>query len=462
MSLKQILRFRNLQKIAKAANIDRLNRLLLRLLHGDQLSDQSISAELEKFFGAEHSLNQNSAEYAEILALARRAYAPAKKLPEHQQLSLAETLYQKSLNLFHLREYADRGTGAVQVRAIIDSRTTPQCQQMNGRIFRIPALQKEIPNQHDLVRSEDWWQNAGHFKGVSTGEIIPSLPPYHYNCRTRIVPYLYDKEYQGFDRLPQDHPVYPTVLKDRLQNYELEPKHLPEIIAKAQSGTWKKGELENHFAKHKNHFSTPFSSANNYAAAAFALLDAPTTIFCLRDEGNQLILYAMQPAPKSKSGAWYFAVFDLQEAVIKSYFKNKAKDIKAILDGNSEYKHFVFAHITKTLKLEELMKQEDIDQALAELEELFTIDMYEDAVRIIKNKDDDDLQVYAPSITSDRCDTLHILIQADMLSPDELKRIKTVDDYILEHPVPHRLETLKAWLMGVAQHADAARKGAVE
>ena len=87
-----------------------------------------------------------------------------------------------------------------------------------------------------------------------------------------------------------------------------------------------------------------------------------------------------------------------------------------------------------------------IDQALAELSELFPIEAYEDAIRIIKSLDTDDLQVYADDIFGFRTDTLHILIQASLLSPAQISRIQKVDDYIASHTVPPRLQPLQDWL----------------
>lgn len=87
-----------------------------------------------------------------------------------------------------------------------------------------------------------------------------------------------------------------------------------------------------------------------------------------------------------------------------------------------------------------------IDQALAELSELFPIEAYHDAIRIIKSGDHDDLQVYADDIFGFRTDTLHILIQASLLSPAQIARIQKVDRYIASHTVPSRLQPLQDWL----------------
>jgi len=90
--------------------------------------------------------------------------------------------------------------------------------------------------------------------------------------------------------------------------------------------------------------------------------------------------------------------------------------------------------------------QEEIDQALAEMDELFPIEMYEDAIRIISSHHKYDLLVYAEDIEGFRNDTLQILIEAEMLSDEQLKRIKKVDDFILSRKMPERLAELQNWL----------------
>lgn len=445
MSLKPVLRLRFAQKIAKAVSIDRLNRLLLRYTTGQSRpSEAEMMAELNQFFGHEQKLKYYSPEYSEILRLAQKAYASARTLPDHQQNALAETIYQKSLNLFHLKDYAERSTAYVQVKAIMDYRTTPQCRQMNGRIFALSTLQKEAPNQATLVRSESFWKDAGYFKAVPTSQIIPALPPYHYNCRTRIVPYPRGEKYQEFDSLPPADPHYAQVLRDRLQNYELSPKHLPQILRKADACDFKPKELDRHFAKHQPQLA--ISSAQQYRGAIRELIAAADATKCLRIEGDELIFYVMRADPESRSKAWFFAVFELISEELLSYYKKKNKDVLKILEAADFTKTYVFEGLKHVKKEELAMLQEDIDLAMNELEELCPIEIYEWSPELIREKKKTDLFLYAQDILSYRTDTLQVLIMAEKLSPSQLKRIADIDQYILSHPVPAQFEELKAWL----------------
>jgi len=152
----------------------------------------------------------------------------------------------------------------------------------------------------------------------------------------------------------------------------------------------------------------------------------------------------MKPVADSKSAAWLVAVFDLSEKCFKSFHKKSIKHITRILDLNSEYKTMIFQTLKKGVPM--MPSPDDIRQALAELEELYPIEAYEDAIRIIRTKDADDLLVYADDISGFRTETLHVLIQAGLLDETQISRIKKVDGFIASHNVPRRLQPLQDWL----------------
>lgn len=329
-----------LTRIAKAIAIDDFLKLL------QESSEEKLQSRLTEIFSRQ-SLPVKDPVYAEILQMITRAYSPARTLPPHQQISLAETLYQKSQNLVNLADYKARGTRKVQVRAILDSRTTPQCTQMHGRIFELPALSQAASNQVPLVHNEAYWQNANYFRGIPTSETIPALPPYHYNCRTRIVPYIFDAQYDSFDSLPPNSPIYPQILSDRLANYDLNPAHLPGIHGLASLAKWKPGSRELHFEKHKNEFTPVFITGRQYAEAGASLLTDPDCTTSLRIEGDQLILYLIKPIPSSKSGASLVAVFDLTKKHFKSFYKKSLKSVNRILALDGDYKTMIFKPIVE-------------------------------------------------------------------------------------------------------------------
>lgn len=331
MNLKQLLRLRLATKIAKSARNDTLFKLIMDILNsnsplapggGGDGGEGEYSSRLADIF-SDYPITQYSEVYASVLATIRRIYTPAKILPPHQQQSLAETVYQRSLNLFHLAEYAARGTRYVQVSAIMDSRTTPQCRQMNGRIFALPTLSREASNQHELVKSDDYWANAAYFRGVPTPDIVPSLPPYHYNCRTRIVPYI----------RPED-PF--RALRDDLENYTLTPDSLPPVRTLTSSLPWNSNSLSQHYEKHLLNFS----SARDYDVAARKLLSSPKASIALLTavSDNHMLVLAWQSVLDSKSQAYFLSVFDLTTQRILTFHKKRYSQILRQLQTDSANK----------------------------------------------------------------------------------------------------------------------------
>ncbi|MFW5606101.1 MAG: hypothetical protein ACOCM0_00630 [Campylobacter hyointestinalis] len=84
-----------------------------------------------------------------------------------------------------------------KVVARIDSRTSECCRSMNGRIIpasHIEAQSKAIQNAKNIAekKSAAIWRSEPFY-----GKILPKnfgLPPYHFRCRTEIVPVWIDEE----------------------------------------------------------------------------------------------------------------------------------------------------------------------------------------------------------------------------------------------------------------------------
>ncbi len=238
MSLRSPVQIHILNQIAKSEGIQALAHLLRQLEEG-KITGRQFKSGLGKIFPG--GMKRNDPAFAETLRLARIAHRSHKPQNPHQQQTLDDTIYQRALNLTHLADYQERGTQYVQVRAILDDKTTPQCVQMNGRIFAVGELARNVPNQVRVVRDNDYWDNADYFTGVPTAEIAADLPPYHYNCRTRVVPYVYANEYQNFANVHPDSKIYPYVLRDKIMNYDLDSTSLSALREYALNSRWQPG-----------------------------------------------------------------------------------------------------------------------------------------------------------------------------------------------------------------------------
>ena len=62
---------------------------------------------------------------------------------------------------------------------------------MHGRIFELPTPNSQLSTLNSqLVLPSSFWTDNHHFSQTPTAQMRPFLPPYHYNCRTRVVPYV--------------------------------------------------------------------------------------------------------------------------------------------------------------------------------------------------------------------------------------------------------------------------------
>lgn len=290
MSLKSPVQIHVLSRIAKSDGVAELGKLL-RQLEAGKLNARQFKSGLNKIFPG--GLKRNDSAFAETLRLARIAHRSQKPQNPQQQQTLDDTIYQRALNLTHLADYQERGTQYVQVRAILDDKTTPQCVQMNGRVFAVGELARNVPNQVRVVRDNDYWDNADYFTGVPTAAIAADLPPYHYNCRTRVVPYIYAQEYQNFAKVQPDSKIYPYVLRDKIMNYDLDSSHLPALREYALASRWQPG------IKSKAHQRSAFLD----------ILNNPEAVFFLRQYRYQFQLWAGIQDGEN----WELALLDLMK-----------------------------------------------------------------------------------------------------------------------------------------------------
>lgn len=100
-------------------------------------------------------------------------------------------------NVSVVNEGAKNGVKHYKVVARIDSRTSQCCRSMNGRIIpasHIEAQSKAIQNAKSIAekKAAAVWRNGAFY-----GKILPKdfgLPPYHFRCRTEVVPVWIDEE----------------------------------------------------------------------------------------------------------------------------------------------------------------------------------------------------------------------------------------------------------------------------
>ncbi len=100
-------------------------------------------------------------------------------------------------NISRINEGAKNGVEYYKVVARIDGRTSQCCRSMNGRIIpasHLEAQSQAIQNAKNIAQKKAAaiWRNGAFY-----GKILPKdfgLPPYHFRCRTEVVPVWIDEE----------------------------------------------------------------------------------------------------------------------------------------------------------------------------------------------------------------------------------------------------------------------------
>lgn len=100
-------------------------------------------------------------------------------------------------NVSVINEGAKNGVEYYKVVARIDGRTSECCRSMNGRIIPASHLESQsqaIQNAKNIAQKKAAaiWRNGAFY-----GKILPKdfgLPPYHFRCRTEVVPVWIDEE----------------------------------------------------------------------------------------------------------------------------------------------------------------------------------------------------------------------------------------------------------------------------
>lgn len=160
---------------------DRFKAVLQEFFHGGYNRDQ-IAEMLEETFA---DLGPRTKEYWDLLA-------------DHTCTKVRE--------IGRVSAYEQAGIEALEIRAWLDSRTTPICRSLHGRIIPLREVRRFVDNYLEACRTGDketvkqvWpmWQNKEFQKAgiaaLPSGKLVArgvGLPPYHFRCRTITVPYF--------------------------------------------------------------------------------------------------------------------------------------------------------------------------------------------------------------------------------------------------------------------------------
>ncbi|WP_141082064.1 hypothetical protein [Campylobacter devanensis] len=234
-------------------------------------------------------------------------------------------------NVSVVNEGAKNGVKHYKVVARIDSRTSQCCRSMNGRIIpasHIEAQSKAIQNAKNIAekKAAAVWRNGAFY-----GKILPKdfgLPPYHFRCRTEVVPVWIDEEEIDGKITKNTSPKAKDELFRHIDSMGYERVAKSDIYTHGQSGYIKPSKTE--LISAMNNISDIKTSINNPARQVAI-------------SGKTIIIY-------QDDKVW---------TVIKKHSQNSAKQYFKNNTENKIWKseNYIFSSMKKAGILQTIMKK---------------------------------------------------------------------------------------------------------
>ena len=325
------------RKITKAGREDKLTSLIRRYATGS-LKESQLLLELDNLYNRKGSERTtfppvsppkeagilfSSPLYLQIHSLVTQSFPRRDGLRADQIDSYANTASARATSLERLQEYQSRNVEYVKVVDFLDDATTDICRMMHGRIFPVENASQSINNQQTLAHPESFWEGNNHFAQTPTDAMEPWLPPYHYNCRTRVVPYI------------QPSNPYDAAL-DRYNNLiKLSENDISALVNKAAALEFdSRTKLFEHLSDHKDKLG--ISTQKQYLSLVSDLLKNPLKQMAMavsaRDGSHNF--YVWNPKVRMIEGMQKhdFAVFSLDKNCLKTFHPKSYEDIRKNLD----------------------------------------------------------------------------------------------------------------------------------
>lgn len=135
----------------------------------------------------------------EIGAVLRDEFGTLIGANESYFKGVAEHISLQSQNISRVMQGRKYGVKYYKVSAVMDDRTSEICRSMNGRIIPAAHLEDQADkilsakNMADKKAAAAWRNNAYNGRSDKMDANF-GLPPYHFRCRTKVVPVWIDEE----------------------------------------------------------------------------------------------------------------------------------------------------------------------------------------------------------------------------------------------------------------------------
>lgn len=200
----------------------------------DRFVSQDVHALINDYFKQGHKRS----DLADALAVLLHDVETPKV---HEYFSLlSDHLAMKISSIGHVAGYEDAGVEYVEVVAVLDSRTSPICRHMHGRVIAVNTMTRQrdaimsaasggdmeaIKRAQPMIsgKREKELLNITKTSGLTSAGI--ALPPYHFRCRTTTVAHF----------KPAD---YADQARQWIIDGEVPRGELPKIIDNARTAKW--------------------------------------------------------------------------------------------------------------------------------------------------------------------------------------------------------------------------------
>lgn len=325
-------------KLLKASRSERLAAIIRRYLDG-RLDERGLENELERLYNRAGEARASRVPVGRVtgvdpiylqikdMIVKRFPVRGVEDLRPDQLDSYANTISARAATHERLIEYQRRGTQYVQVVAYLDERTTDICRSMHGRIFEVGPAHESLNTQGQLVQPSSFWEGNHNFSETPTADMSQAwMPPYHYNCRTRVVPFVMPAEPYEAARVKQAN-----LMKLR----EKDVQAILDFAAKLEFASER--QMAEHYREH--HEELEVASASQMMAQIRRLTSDPLkqgVIGVSRgDSRTRLLIWGT----KAKGGRLECVEYDLDKKRIVGYERRALAEIKRVL--REEYEKVV-------------------------------------------------------------------------------------------------------------------------
>ena len=205
----------------------------------------------------------------------------------------------RSQELGRVEGYERAGVRYLQIRAVLDHRTSCICRNLHGRIIEVDkaarlARRLVAADDPEDVKRIAPWEPCERVMGVPSAELPEhlALPPYHFGCRTRTVVWKPPEDVRveakemGAAVRPQDRPLLDQYTEAEYAGW------VEDIRRRADRLRWNEKDLKHDLRKHAPDFGISPGDRSTYTAIARSVVADPKYVTAHVYKGQiQFVLY---------------------------------------------------------------------------------------------------------------------------------------------------------------------------